>query len=400
MNEMLIQFQTTKNSKIKKLKMLYALIQKYGPVKVETLIEKTNMKPATCARMLDQLIKAKLISGSEGQSTGGRKPILYRINPNEAYVIGIEMTNIYSTILLLNLNLDIRGQVKMKTTNIHSIYETLDAFILKIEELLSDHHLEVTDILGIGISYDDLFNQPNQMNQTNEAVSEQIKNIEDYLHHKIPTCIMLGSGVHFAALSEHRLHFSSISDRFLFTMCDIEIRSCTITGGDIPYREPHKTNAFGHVTVDINGSKCQCGSYGCLYTYCSLTAIKNKIIHFIKRGKPSILLDMVDSIEELDYYLILKAIEQGDGLCNEVLEDAAYYYGIALSNIILTYQPDTVVCGGTLVPKGSFFEIIKQTVEQKLKFYPQLKTSIFPAHDSYEVVSQGAGGMVVKHLLG
>jgi predicted NBD/HSP70 family sugar kinase len=397
MNEMLIEFQTTKNSKIKKLKLLYALIRNYGPVKVETLIEKTHMKPATCARMLDQLIKGKLISGSEfGESTGGRKPILYRINPNEAYVIGIEVTNLYSTILVLNLNLDIRGQIKMKTTNIHSIYETLDALIPKIEDLLSSHHLGVKDILGIGISIDDLFNQTDQ---TNESVSVQIKKIQDYIHDKIPTYVTIGSGVNFAALSEHRLHFSALSERFLFTMCDIEIRICTITGGDIPYTEPHKTNTFGHVTVDINGSRCQCGSYGCLYTFSSLAAIKNKVIQFVKRGKPSILLEMVDSIEEIDYHLILKAIEKGDVLCTEVLEEAAYYYGIALSNIILTYQPDIVVCGGTLVPKGSFFEVTKQTVEQKLKIYPQLKTAIFPANDSYEIVSQGAGGMVLNHLL-
>ncbi|OAB44836.1 hypothetical protein PGLA_04985 [Paenibacillus glacialis] len=355
------------------------------------------MKPATCARMLDQLIKGKLISGSEfGESTGGRKPILYRINPNEAYVIGIEVTNLYSTILVLNLNLDIRGQIKMKTTNIHSIYETLDVLIPKIEDLLSSHHLGVKDILGIGISIDDLFNQTDQ---TNESVSVQIKKIQNYIHSKIPIYVTLGSGVNFAALSEHRLHFSALSDRFLFTMCDIEIRISTITGGDVPYTEPHKTNTFGHVTVDINGSRCQCGSYGCLYTFSSLAAIKNKVIQFVKRGKPSILLEMVDSIEEIDYHLILKAIEKGDVLCTEVLEEAAYYYGIALSNIILTYQPDTVVCGGTLVPKGSFFEVTKQTVEQKLKMYPQLKTAIFPANDSYEIVSQGAGGMVLNHLL-
>lgn len=397
MNEMLAEFQTTKNSKNKKLILLYALIRKYGPIKVETLIEKTNMKPATCARMIDQLIKGKLISGNElGESTGGRKPILYRINPNEAYVIGIEVTNLYSTILLLNLNLDIRGQVKMKAVNIHSIYETLDALTPKIEELLLDHQLKVKDILGIGISIDDLIIQTDQ---TKETVSTQIKKIKDYLNSKIPTNIVPGSGMLFAALAEHSLHFSSLSERFLFTTCDIEIRSCTITAGDIPYVEPHKTNTFGHVTVDINGSKCQCGSYGCLYTYSSLTAIKNKVIQLLKRGRPSILTETVGSFEEIDYYLILKAIEHGDVLCNEVLEEAAYYYGLAISNIILTYQPDIVVCGGTFVPKSKFFDITKHTVEQKLKFYPQLTTLILPAHNSYEIVSQGAGGMVLKHLL-
>lgn len=394
---MLKEFQTSKNAKIKRLKLLYTLIRKYGPISVEELLKKTNMKPATCARMLDELTKEGLISGSAlGKSTGGRKPILYRINSNEAYVIGIEVTNIYSTILLLNLDLDIHDQVKMKTPNIQSINETLDTFIPKIEELLSTHHLELGDILGIGISIDDLFNQAHPIN---ENISEKISKIEDYLQSKIPTYITLGSGVNFAALAEHRLYYSTVSERFLFTTCDIEIRSCTITEGNIPSIEPDITNAFGHVTIDLNGAKCQCGSYGCLYTYSSLAIIKRKIVQFIKQGKPSILLEMVDSVEEIDYHNILKAIEQGDKLCTEVIEDAAYYYGMALANTILTFQPDTVVCGGTLVPKGNFFEIVKQTALNKINIYPQLKTAILPANHSYEIVSKGAGGMVLEHLL-
>lgn len=397
MNHLLKEFQTSKNAKTKKLKLLYSIIRKYSSVSVEELLKKTNMKPATCARMLDQLTKEGLISGSElGKSTGGRKPILYRIKPNEAYVIGIEVTNVYSTMLLLNLDLDIRGQVKMETTNIQSIYETLDIVIPKIEELLFTHGLELADILGIGVSFDDYFNQTSS---TNETISEKMSKIENYFHSKIPTYITVGSGVNFAALAEHRLHYSMVSERFLFSTCDIEIRSCMITKGNIPYIEPDMTNAFGHVSIDLNGAKCECGSYGCLYTYSSLATIKNKIIQLIKRGKPSILLEMVDSVEEINYRTILKAIELGDKLCNEILEDAAYYYGMALANFILTFQPDTVVCGGTLVPKGAFFEIVKQTALNKINIYPQLKVAIQPANYSYDIVSQGAGGMVLEHLL-
>lgn len=397
MNHILKEFQTPKNAKMKKLKWLYSLIRKYGPISVEELLNRTNMRPATCARMLDQLAKEGLISRSElGKSTGGRKPILYRINPNEAYVIGIEVTNLYSTILLLNLDLVLHDQVKMETTNIQSIFEVLDTFIPKIEELLSIHRLEIKDILGVGISLDDYFNPTDA---TLETTAEKMSQIEDYLQSKIPTYITVGSGVNFAALAEHRLHYAKISERFLFTTCDIEIRSCTITSGTIPYIEPDMTNTFGHVTIDLNGDICKCGSYGCLYTYSSLSTIKNKVIQLLKRGKPSVLLEMVHSIEDVNYRTILKAIERGDKLCNEVLEDAAYYYGIALANNILTFQPDTVVCGGTLVPKGAFFEIVKQTALNKIKTFPQLDVTILPANQSYEIVSQGAGGMVLEHLL-
>jgi len=63
------------------------------------------------------------------------------------------------------------------------------------------------------------------------------------------------------------------------------------------------------------------------------------------------------------------------------------------------FQPDTVICGGTLVPKGSFFKIIKKNIEEKLASYPQLNTRIYPASASYDIVSQGAGAMILEQLL-
>ncbi|WP_237073136.1 hypothetical protein [Providencia stuartii] len=68
---LLNEFRTSKNSKTRKLKMLYRLILNHGPVRAEELSSLASMKPATCARLLDELSKSQLISTSElGESTG------------------------------------------------------------------------------------------------------------------------------------------------------------------------------------------------------------------------------------------------------------------------------------------------------------------------------------------
>lgn len=393
-SNMLEAFRTTQNSKIKKLKILYNLIRKHASITVEELLAETGMKPATCARLLDELSKNDLInSGKLGASTGGRKPILYRINPEKAYLIGIEVTNIYSTIVLSDLNLKEIGHKKIKMGAPTSIYRTLDKFVEQLLDLLSEHEKQIAEILGIGISIDDLFDQVNQ--NTDVTPSD----IEHYLAAKIPTYIMVGSGVNFAALAEYRVHYWQTSDRFLLTTCDIEIRSAEIVAGVVISGSNGMTNAFGHTIIDTNGSRCYCGSYGCLHTYSSLPAIKAKIQHDLKQGKASMLTDLVENPDEIDYFTIFQALEQDDPMSHEILKNAAYYYGIALSNLILTTQPDTVVCGGTLVPKGTFFEDVKRTVEERLKAFPKIKTTIHPAKESYEIVAQGAGGMVLERFL-
>ncbi len=88
-----------------------------------------------------------------------------------------------------------------------------------------------------------------------------------------------------------------------------------------------------------------------------------------------------------------------DALCLEALEEAAYYYGIAIANAVLITQADVVVCGGTLTPKNHFFAVTKKSIEDKLSIFPHIKTRIYPANDSYEIVAQGAGGMVIQNYL-
>ncbi|WP_219623608.1 hypothetical protein, partial [Vibrio parahaemolyticus] len=72
------------------------------------------------------------ISTSElGESTGGRKPILYSINPADGYLVGIEMSDIYSTIVLQNLKLDILGMVKVKYEHLETAENMLDHLLNK-----------------------------------------------------------------------------------------------------------------------------------------------------------------------------------------------------------------------------------------------------------------------------
>lgn len=396
-NQILKNFFLSTSPKGKNLKRLYRHILRQGPISVEKIIEKTQIKPATCARLLEELVQNNLITANQfGQSTGGRRPSLYRINPTIGYLIGIEITGIFSTILLMNIELSIIDKIKLKTSYKHITYQLLDMIIDNINTLLHNNQLNADDILGIGLATDDLLTSSPALEP---SMANDIKQLTDYIKQHIPIYLTVGSPTNFAAIAEHRLHYADKSKRFLFTRCDIEIHSSTIIDSTIPLTDAKMTHAFGHMSIDINGLQCVCGLSGCLQQYSALPAIKSKIIQKIAQGQPSTITKWINSIEELDYHLIFKALEHNDQLTVAVLEEAAYHYSMGLFNLILAFQPDTVICGGTLVPKSSFFTVIQQNIAKKLANYPQLKTKIYPASASYDIVSQGAGGMVLEQFL-
>ena len=72
LHTLLNEFRTSKNSKTQKLKTLYRLILNHGPIRAETLTSLASMKPATCARLLDELGRNHLISTSEAKNNWGQ----------------------------------------------------------------------------------------------------------------------------------------------------------------------------------------------------------------------------------------------------------------------------------------------------------------------------------------
>lgn len=394
---LLHEFRQSKNSKTRKLKTLYRLILNHGPVRAETLSSLAHMQSATCARLLDELSKSGLISTAElGESTGGRKPILYRINSADGYVIGIEISDIYSTVLLLNLKLEILDMVKVQNKSVETIERMIDGLLMKVETLLSAHNLTTKDILGIGIALDHILERDKTPADSYES---KIIDIQNAIAERVDCLITIGSGITFAALAEYRLRYKSQSQRFLFTTCDTEIRSCTIIDSVLSRLPISTAQSFGHTTIDINGLRCECGADGCLKQYSSLSAIKNKVKQLLKLGEESVINTLVKDESEIDYHIIFQALAMDDRLCQSVLAEAARYYGVAIANAVLIFQPDVVVCGGTLTPKNDFFALTQKAIEQKISAFPHIKTRIYPASDSYEIVAQGAGGAVLEKYL-
>ncbi|GAB1437953.1 ROK family transcriptional regulator [Providencia sp.] len=397
LHTLLNEFRTSKNSKTQKLKVLYRLILNHGPIRSEMLASLASMKPATCARLLDELSQYQLISTSElGESTGGRKPILYSINPDDGYLVGIEMSDIYSTIVLQNLKLDILGMVKVKYEHLETAENMLDHLLSKVNILLAEHNLTSKNLLGMGIAIDHILERDKL---PYHQYNSRIKQLYDYITSKVPCFVLLGSGINFAAFAEYRLRYTSDSQRFLFTTCDTDIRSSTIINNQYAPAPISTAQAFGHITIDIHGKRCECGSYGCLKQYSSLSAIKTRVIQQLRLGKSSIINELVSHESDINYHTIFQALTLNDPLCLEALEEAAYYYGIAIANAVLVTQADVVVCGGTLTPKNHFFAMTKKSIEEKLAVFPHIKARIYAANDSYEIVAQGAGGMVMENYL-
>ncbi|MGE6541237.1 ROK family protein [Bacillus luti] len=399
---MLKQFVGLTSPKMKNLKLLYSLVRKLGPVSKKTLTELTGFKNVTCTRLLEELVQEGLIYDSGvGESSGGRRPLMYVINPDTYYLIGVEITNLYTTVLLLDLKLDVLEVEKLRMDSQCTGEYTLNFVSRCIDELLAKNKIQREKLLGIGIGVLDPID-PEQGVIINPhlfpAGGWDDLNIVNYLKQKNNTHVFLDNGTNLAALAEYRKNHCKETDNVVFVSSDMRIRCGTILQGRLINNKMEMADAFGHILVDIHGRLCSCGSYGCLQAYSSLPAIRNELVRQMKRGKPSILQDKAHDVEDIDFHHILDALEREDPLCLEVVRDAAYYFGMGLSNLILLLRPDIVICGGTLVPKPLFYDVVSKTAQNRLMHYSNSNVQIVKSTEAYNIVAQGGGCMVLDYF--
>ena len=97
-----------------------------------------------------------------------------------------------------------------------------------------------------------------------------------------------------------------------------------ILNGEV-WRGAHgMSGEIGHITVNPEGPKCNCGNYGCLESYSSATGMVRSAIGSIKKGTRTILLRLTTGeIKKIDAKLIHEAAIKGDRLSLNILKDVS-----------------------------------------------------------------------------
>ena len=107
---------------------------------------------------------------------------------------------------------------------------------------------------------------------------------------------------------------------------------------------------IGHMVLQVGGPKCGCGNNGCFEALASRTAIFRDIQQRVKEGQKTLLTDWLgNDLSELRSGDLRKALRKGDKLVEKVVEDAAEFTGIAVSNLINLLNPEVVVLGGGVI---------------------------------------------------
>ncbi len=151
-----------------------------------------------------------------------------------------------------------------------------------------------------------------------------------------------------------------------------------ILNGRIYHGASGTAGEIGHITVNPQGERCNCGNYGCLETYAGGAYIVKKAIKEIKKGKKSLIKKLAgENLHSITSRTVQSAALKGDKLARRIWKEVGQYLGIALSGVINLLNPEVIVFGGgvtrarELIFKPMREEIRKRTFRvpfEKVKF--------------------------------
>jgi len=159
-----------------------------------------------------------------------------------------------------------------------------------------------------------------------------------------------------AALGEYRFGAGQGCDHLLHINVGTGIGGGIVLHGEVYQGATGMAGEIGHMVVQPGGPLCTCGRRGCLEALASGPAIaRDARARLGRHPEPgrSLLSLVGGSAERLTAQTVSEAAAQGDGLAQQVLDQAARMLGLGIANAINLINPQRVTVGGGVVKIGS-----------------------------------------------
>lgn len=340
------------------------VIRRQGPVSRVEISKMTGLTPPTVTNITTKLLELGLIAEDRiGESSGGRRPLLLKINSLLATVIIVYIRSER----MIGYVIDPEFQIQLEDSrNIKGKKE--DEILKMLLDIISDcRKRAVVPVLAVGVVVRGPVRRKDGIAVFVPNIGWRNTPLKGIIEEHIGLPAFIENDV--KALSNGEYYYGSVKDAKSMILLKVShgIGGGIIFNGSLYRGVNDSAGEVGHTTIDIAGPICSCGNYGCLEALASENALVDAVAKAIKEGQSSIIYDMVKGeLKDLTPEVIYEAADAGDELAIRMLGQVARYLGIGIANLVNTFNPEILIIGGGIVRGRQYIEdIVRQTVEDR-----------------------------------
>ncbi len=332
-------------------------VREREPISRAEIARETNLQKSTISTIVDELEMDGLIEEfGEGESTGGRRPTMLRLQTASAIGIGVAITPTITTIASTNLAGAVLSQEDFATTA--DAEQQLRLVVESVNRLLRE-----TDgsIESIGVSLPGLVDP-----ETGRAIY-----VPYFQWRDIPVGDVISSGTglpvvvdndaNSAALAElwfGRPEVSNARD-FILVMVAEGVGTGIIFDRQIYRGKRGAAGEFGHMIIGTHAPvPCSCGNRDCWEAFSSERAT---LARYRK-------LEALDDKDMPTFNQFIDRALAGEENARKAIIDTALCLGVGIANLIVGFSPETVLLAGRIARAWTIIEsALSQSIEHSVR---------------------------------
>jgi len=353
---------STKNTASKKRIIKYLIIS--GDSSIADLSKEIELSVPTVTKLVMELLEDGYILDSGKQNTsGGRKPNIYGINPASGYFVGVDVNR--KRVMLATV--DFNGKLIDEDVNIpydlKNTPESLDALCDIINSYIDNLSINRDKILQIGVNMTGRVNTSTGYSFSFFCFDEEP--LSQIMEKKIGIPVTLENDSRAMAYGEYMAGIVQGEKNVLFVNVNWGLGSGLILDGKLYYGKSGFSGEFGHISAFDNEIICGCGKKGCLETEASGFAVQRILMERYKQGSTTILSDKIKEKGEVSLNDFVDAVLKEDVLAIEIVEQIGLHLGRWIAGLINIFNPELVVIGGPLSLTNDYIRLpIKSSVRK------------------------------------
>lgn len=354
----------SKNALIKKRIITYYIYN--GSSTIPDLSKELDLSIPTVTKLIGEMFDEGYINDyGKLETSGGRHPHLYGLNPQSGYFIGVDIKKFSINIGLINFKgdmVDLKMDIPYNFENSLEGMNELCSLILNFIKKLS---IDTEKILNINVNVSGRVNPESGYSFSQFNFEE--RPLAEVLTEKIGFRVTIDNDTRAMTYGEYMKGCVKGEKDIIFVNVSWGLGIGIIIDGKIYTGKSGFSGEFGHTNVFDNEIICHCGKKGCLETEASGSALHRILIERIQNGESSILSNRIlskDNVLTLDE--IIASVNKEDLLCIEIVEEIGQKLGKQIAGLINIFNPELVIIGGTLSLTGDY---ITQPIKTAVRKY-------------------------------
>jgi predicted NBD/HSP70 family sugar kinase len=325
------------------------------PITLEEVIEKTDLSRPTVVNIVKELTDQGMVYKSGfAQSTGGRSPVLLSLNESFAYTIGIDFEFPPIRIAISNFKGKLILYTQIDVDSNLSKDDILLTMLNEVEALIKQSGIPLDKFIGVGVGIFGYLDMEKGVSIAIQRISDwKDVDFKQLIKERFNLPVYIQNDIHMMALAEKKRYLQESNKDFAYVGIRPGARSgiglALFINGSIYGGNKGDAYLFGHMTIDIHGPVCICGSRGCLE---AIAGERNVIAKYKSLREPSEGLREINGIRDIEAEAL-----HGDVIARKVIDEVGSYLGVAIANAVKLFGITTIVIGG---PDASLYAAISE----------------------------------------